>query len=134
MPDAPPVFGTILRRALRGAKVLGTMLLGEDRVIALDIDAGEAHRRIVVEAFARHGNLSLLDADGVVERVVDGAVAKRRGSPVGATYRLPDAPKFLAETSLLPPDLPDAPFAANHALDALVRASGARNEPGDKDR
>ena len=55
VPDAPPVFGGILRRALRGAKVLGAMLLGEDRVIALDVDAGEAHRRVVVEAFARHG-------------------------------------------------------------------------------
>ncbi len=123
VPDAPPVFGTILRRALRGAKLLGAMLLGEDRVIALDIDAGDAHRRVIVEAFARAGNLYLLDADGVVERVVDGAVAKRRGSSVGASYRLPDAPKLSTETSILPPDLPDEPFAANHALDALVRAS-----------
>lgn len=117
IPDEPPVFGSILRRALRGGRFLGAFLPGEDRVVYLDVDAG-GPRRVVVEAFPRFGNLYLLDADGTVERVLDGDAARHRRNPVGATYRPPDPPKIPAEESLLPADLPGGPFAANHALDA----------------
>lgn len=125
IPDRPPVFGAILRQALRGGRLLGTLLLAEDRIVAIDIDAG-GPRRLVVEAFGRHGNLYLLDADGCVERVLDGDAAQHRGNPVGARYALPPAPKIPAEASLLPADLPDEPFACNHALDRLARAEQAR--------
>ena len=121
IPDRPPVFGAILRKALRDGRLLGTLLLSEDRIVAIDIDAG-GPRRLVVEAFGRHGNLLLLDADGHVERVLDGEAAKHRGNPVGAKYELPPAPSIPPEASLLPPDLPDEPFACNHALDRLARA------------
>ena len=125
VPDRPPVFGAILRKALRGGRLLGTRVPSEDRIVAIDIDAG-GPRRLVVEAFGRHGNLLLLDADGLVERVLDGDAAKHRGNPVGARYALPPAPKIPPEVSLLPPDLPDEPFAANHALDRLARAEQAQ--------
>jgi predicted ribosome quality control (RQC) complex YloA/Tae2 family protein len=125
VPDRPPVFGAILRKALRGGRLLRTLVLQEDRIVAIDIDAG-GPRRLVVEAFGRHGNLLLLDADGVVERVLDGDAAKHRGNPVGARYALPPAPKIPPEVSLLPSDLPDEPFAANHALDRLARAEQAQ--------
>ncbi|MHC5051377.1 MAG: NFACT RNA binding domain-containing protein [Planctomycetota bacterium] len=121
VPDRPPVFGAILRQALRGGRLLGTLLLSEDRIVAIDVDAG-GPRRVVVEAFGRHGNLLLLDADGTVERVLDGEAAKHRGNPIGARYALPPAPKIPPEASLLPDELPDEPFACNHALDRLARA------------
>lgn len=138
VPDSPPVFGAILRDALRGGRWLGAMLLGEDRVIALDFDCGDSARRVVVEAFARQGNLLLLDADGVVERVIDGAVAKRRGTGVGANYTPPPAPEFTDDASCLPKLESDDPFAVNHALDAMFRAEGqearAKNEERDRER
>ena len=115
VPKTPPVFGAILRKALRDGRLLGTLLLSEDRIVAIDIDAG-GPRRLVVEAFGRHGNLLLLDADGHVERVLDGEAAKHRGNPVGAKYELPPAPSIPPEASLLPPDLPDEPFACNHRM------------------
>jgi predicted ribosome quality control (RQC) complex YloA/Tae2 family protein len=121
VPDRPPVFGSILRKALRGGRLLGTMLLAEDRIVAIDVDAG-GPQRVVVEAFGRHGNLLLLDAHGTVVRVLDGDAAKHRGNPVGARYALPPAPKIPPEDSLFPADLPDEPFACNHALDRLARA------------
>jgi predicted ribosome quality control (RQC) complex YloA/Tae2 family protein len=124
VPDRPPVFGAILRKALRAGRVLGTMLPARDRIVYLDVEAN-GPRRVVVEAFSPHGNLLLLDAEGIVERVLDGGAARHRGNPVGAPYTLPPAPQIPPEESLLPADLPDEPFAANLALDRLVRAAQA---------
>ncbi|MGH7163835.1 MAG: NFACT RNA binding domain-containing protein, partial [Planctomycetota bacterium] len=131
VPDEPPVLGTILRRALRGGTLLGTMLLAKDRVLGVDVRRGEESYRLVVEALPRHANLLLLDAAGTVLRVLDGEAAKRRGNPVGAIYRLPTAPAFRDEPSLLPDDLPAEPFAVNHRLDRLARET-ARGEGRDE--
>jgi predicted ribosome quality control (RQC) complex YloA/Tae2 family protein len=135
VPDSPPVLGSILRRALRGGRFLGTMLLAEDRVVAVDVEVAGEPRRLVAEALPRHGNLLLLDREGRVERVLDGEAAKRRGNGVGSAYTLPRAPAFREEPSLLPPGL-EGPFAANHALDRMareVREDSAQDEDG-KDR
>jgi predicted ribosome quality control (RQC) complex YloA/Tae2 family protein len=133
VPPEPPVFGSILRRALKGGRLLGTTLLGEDRIVAIDIDATEP-KRLVVEAFSRHGNLLLLDAQGTVERVLDGEAARHRGNPVGATYALPPAPKIPAEASLLPAELPEGPFAANLALDRVAREEREEAQGEDAER
>ncbi len=128
VPERPAVLGGIFRRALRGARFLGSMLLQDDRVFALDFDAGTM-RRLVVEALPRHPNLYLLDENGRVDRVLNGDAARHRGNPVGSTYAPPKPPPNVKdaaqnEASLLPADLPAGPFAANHALDALARTTG----------
>jgi predicted ribosome quality control (RQC) complex YloA/Tae2 family protein len=135
VPLEPPVFGSILRRALRGGRLLGTALLAEDRIVGIDVDPGEP-KRLVVEAFSRHANLLLLDAGGTVERVLDGEAARHRGNPVGAVYKLPKPPKIPDEESILPADLPQGPFAANLALDRLAREerTEAKGEEAEKDR
>jgi predicted ribosome quality control (RQC) complex YloA/Tae2 family protein len=120
VPEKPPVFGSILRSALRGGRIEAITLLGEDRVVAIDVNC-HGPKRLVVEAFARHANLLLLDADGTVVRVLDGEAARHRGNPVGATYAPPAPPKIPAEQSLLPKDLPETPFAVNLALDRVAR-------------
>lgn len=132
VPPRPPVFGSILRTALRGGRVEDISLLGEDRIVVIDVGA----RRLVVEAFARHGNLLLLDAEGTVERVLDGDAARHRGNPVGAKYAPPEPPKIPEEESLLPADLPDGPFAANLHLDRLLREESgeAKEESAEKAR
>jgi predicted ribosome quality control (RQC) complex YloA/Tae2 family protein len=132
-PDAPPVLGQILRRALRGGRVLGAALVGEDRILALDVETAEGRRRLVLEALPRHPNLLLLSGEGEVLRVLDGEAAKHRGNPVGARYRPPPAPSFKEEPSLLPEPPGEGPFAANFALDRLARADieagrGGRSE------
>ena len=118
VPDRPPMFGSILRRALRGLQIRGIGLLGEDRLLAIDVDGPQ---RLILEAIPNRPNLLLLDADGVIERVLDGEASKRRGTPIGAEYTRPPAPNFPADDSVLPDDLPDDPFAANHHLDRLAR-------------
>ncbi|MHC4959748.1 MAG: NFACT RNA binding domain-containing protein [Planctomycetota bacterium] len=133
VPKTPPVFAAILRRALRGAKVLGATMIGEDRVIALDVSTADGPLRLVAEALPRYTNLLLLDEDGTVKRVLDGEAAKRRENSVGHRYTAPQPRTFPPQESLLPADLPDEPFAANHALDALARgeateAAGQRDE------
>ncbi|MHC4955040.1 MAG: NFACT RNA binding domain-containing protein [Planctomycetota bacterium] len=136
IPDRPPMFGSILRRALRGGRVLGVALLAEDRIVAVDVEVGGEPRRLVVEAISSHPNLLLLDKGGTVERVLDGEVAKRRKNPIGASYALPPAPKFTEEESLLPADLPAEPYAANFFLDKLARTgvSEAKAEKEGKQR
>jgi len=136
IPDRPPMFGSILRRALRGGRVLDATMLAEDRILALDFEVGGEPKRLVLEAISSHPNLLLLKANGEVERVLDGEVAKRRGNPIGATYQLPPAPKFRDEESLLPSDLNDGPFAANLHLDRLVReeVTSAREQVDEKSR
>jgi len=124
VPEKPPVFGSILRSALRGGRIEDIALLGEDRVVAIDVSC-HGEKRLVVEAFARHGNLLLLDADGTVVRVLDGDAARHRATPVGATYGPPAPPKIPAEEALLPADLPEEPFAFNLALDRIARAEVA---------
>jgi predicted ribosome quality control (RQC) complex YloA/Tae2 family protein len=133
VPDAPPVFAAILRKSLRGGRVLGATMIGEDRVVALDFSTADGPLRLVAEALPRYTNLLLLDEDGTVKRVLDGDVAKRRANSVGQRYTAPQPREFPPEDSLLPDDLPEAPFAANHALDARARseateAAGQREE------
>ncbi|MDH3590927.1 MAG: NFACT RNA binding domain-containing protein [Planctomycetota bacterium] len=130
VPDKPPVFGAILRSAVRGGKVLGVTMPARDRVFFLDIDAGSI-KRIVVEALSRHANLLLLDDKGVVTRVVNGEAAKRRGNPVGAVYGLPTPPKIPDEASLVGELESDQPFAFNFALDRLVTGEAAQQEEED---
>lgn len=136
VPDRPPMFGSILRRALRGGRVADARLLAEDRIYALDFEVGGETKRLVLEAIGTHPNLLLLKDDGEVERVLDGEIAKRRGNPIGAVYSLPPAPKFREEDSLIPAELPDEPFAVNRFLDGLAReeVSSARKETDEKKR
>ena len=136
IPDRPPMFGSILRRALRDGRLTAISLLGEDRLAALDFEVGGQPRRLVLEAIAAHPNLLLLDADGKVERVMDGEVAKKRGNPIGADYTPPPPPKFRPEESLLPDDLEPADFAANFHFDQLARegVSTAKAEKEERQR
>ncbi|MHC4849186.1 MAG: NFACT family protein [Planctomycetota bacterium] len=129
IPDRPPMFGSILRRALRGTRVAGIHLLGEDRLLVIELDGS---RRLILEAVPNRPNLLLIDAQGTVERVLDGEASKRRGTPIGARYAPPPAPKFRDEESLIPDDLPEAAFAANHHLDGLARG-GVSEEKREKE-
>ena len=83
VPDKPPMFGAILRNALRGGRLVDATMPGNDRIVFLDFDSG-GPRRLVVEAFARHANLYLLDAAGTVGRRVGGDGAGQRRHPGGA--------------------------------------------------
>ncbi|MEM8884701.1 MAG: NFACT RNA binding domain-containing protein [Planctomycetota bacterium] len=128
VPDRPPMFGSILRRALRDTQIRGVCLLGDDRVWALDVEGADGLKRLILEAVPNRPNLLLVNADGEVERVLDGEIAKRRGTPIGAAYERPAPPNLRPEESVLPEDLDDTPFAANHWL-----ASRAREGVEEKD-
>ncbi|MHC4940432.1 MAG: NFACT RNA binding domain-containing protein [Planctomycetota bacterium] len=128
IPDQPPMFGSILRRALRGTRILGITLLGDDRLLAVDVDGP---KRLILEAIPNRPNLLLVDAEGMVERVLDGEASKRRGTPIGAAYARPPAPKLREEESLLPDGL-EGDFAANHHLDGLARG-GVSEEKKEKE-
>lgn len=131
-PKTPPVFGVILRKALRGARLTGVEMPAEDRVVVYTFAIGDDSCRLVVEALPRHGNLLLLDSDGRVKRVLDGEAAKHRGNSVGSPYAAPEPPRIGApDASLLPDDLPEAPFAANYFLDGLFRSKQDISPAGD---
>lgn len=128
VPSRPPVFCTLLRNELRKGRLLGTLLLGTDRIVAVDVQTHGGPRRLVAEIFMRRGNLLLLDEHGTVLRVLDGDAAAHRGNRVGDPYRLPPTPDIPDEPSLLPADLPAEPFAANLALDALLEQEAGKRQ------
>jgi predicted ribosome quality control (RQC) complex YloA/Tae2 family protein len=66
-PAAPPAFAQYLRAHLVGARVAGVSLLGEDRLVAVDLRSREGAARLVLSLLGRRSNLYLLDLE---ERLV----------------------------------------------------------------
>jgi predicted ribosome quality control (RQC) complex YloA/Tae2 family protein len=66
-PAAPPVFAQYLRAHVVGARVAALRLLGEDRLVAVDLRSREGAVRLLLSLFGRRSNLYLFDAE---ERLV----------------------------------------------------------------
>jgi predicted ribosome quality control (RQC) complex YloA/Tae2 family protein len=66
-PAVPPAFAQYLRAHVVGARVAALSLLGEDRLVAVDLRIREAAARLLLSLLGRRSNLYLLDAQ---ERLV----------------------------------------------------------------
>jgi predicted ribosome quality control (RQC) complex YloA/Tae2 family protein len=115
-PEHPYAAQAVLRRALEGARLAGIAALPGDRVVALELAKAEGALRLVAELTGRHGNLFLLDADGVIRASAGRNLSQRRELVVGRPY-VPPAP---------PPGAADAPRGA---VTPLAGAEGAWDFP-----
>ncbi len=133
LPETPPVLAAILRTALRGGLIEAIFLPAEDRVVFLDVSGARGRYRLVLELFPRFPNLLLLDAEGRVERTLDGEAARRRNHPVGSPYSLPPAPTLPPEESL-GGNARGGEFPLNHEIDRLFREPAVPEESRDSER
>jgi predicted ribosome quality control (RQC) complex YloA/Tae2 family protein len=63
-PDAPPRFAQYLRAHVGNARIAGVRLIGDERQLALRLQAREGHFDLLLSIFGRRSNLYLLDAQG----------------------------------------------------------------------
>ena len=66
-PATPPAFAQYLRAHVVCARVAALSLLGEDRLVAVDLSGREGSARLLLSLLGRRSNLYLLDAE---ERLV----------------------------------------------------------------
>jgi len=91
-PDSPFAWQAPLRQALEGARLEAITLLPGDRVVTLGFERAGGPVRLVAELTGRHGNLLLLDADGLVRYMASRAAAPGRRLAPGQPWTPPPSP------------------------------------------
>ena len=112
-PPKPGAFVMLLRRHLRGGRVLAVRQCGWDRVVVFDVERRDGHTTRTVQLIAEltgiHGDLLLLEREEVL-----GSVHRDRRNRSGDAY-----------VSLRPQDKRDPREVSIEELAALVRAEPA---------
>ncbi len=130
-PDSPFAWQAPLRQALEGARLESLQLLAGDRVVTLRLARAGGPLLLVAELTGRHGNLLLVDADGLVRFMASRAAAPGRRLAPGQPWT-PPAPSPAAERK--PPRFapsPSGPFPWSLAVErryAAVEAGRALAE------
>ena len=126
-PPTPPLFCTLLRKHLSGAKLADVRQAGFERVLTLTFEARDemgfaCERRLVAEIMGKYSNLIFTDGEGrilAVLRPVDFTTSRLRQVLPGMRYELP------------PPQDKQNPLAADEAS-FLAAADTAGNMNADK--
>jgi predicted ribosome quality control (RQC) complex YloA/Tae2 family protein len=84
-PPSPPAFCQYLRAHFQGARSDGFRQIPDDRIVEWKLTTKEGPRILLCELTGRKANLSVLDAERIVLRQLDG---DREG--IGRTYHLPE--------------------------------------------
>ena len=98
-PKVPPMFCTLLRKHLIGAKFLGVSQPGFERVAEISFDAKDemgfpVERKLVCEVMGKFSNLIFTDGEGKILaalRPVDFTTSEKRQVLPGMRYELPPA-------------------------------------------
>ncbi len=94
-PAVPFPFQGQLRAELLGRRLEALERLGEDRVLSFRFGApGAPARQLVAELTGRHGNLFLLDENGLILGSALPNLSKQRANGAGARYQPPDRTKL----------------------------------------
>lgn len=88
-PDTPFGWQGLLRRELEGARLAGLERWPGDRVVALRFERPTGPATLVAELTGRHGNLFLLDADGLIRASAGRNLSSRRELVPGRRYEPP---------------------------------------------
>jgi predicted ribosome quality control (RQC) complex YloA/Tae2 family protein len=127
-PETPFGWQGLLRRELEGARLASLTLLPGDRVVALAFERAAGPLRLVAELTGRHGNLFLLDAEGVIRASAARNLSSKRHLVAGQPYLPPSLPSATAtpgptalpipspSPSRFTPD-PTAPFPLSAAVE-----------------
>lgn len=126
-PQTPPLFCTLLRKHLSGARLADVCQVGFERVLTLVFEARDemgfaCERRLVAEIMGKYSNLIFTDGEGKilsVLRPVDFTTSRLRQVLPGMRYELP------------PPQDKHDPLAADEEA-FLAAAAAAGNMSADK--
>jgi predicted ribosome quality control (RQC) complex YloA/Tae2 family protein len=88
-PAAPPAFAQYLRAHVVGARVAALSLLGEDRLVAVDLRIREGAARLLLSLLGRRSNLYLLDAEERLVAALRPLEATRPELALGQPWRRP---------------------------------------------
>ncbi len=91
-PETPFGWQGLLRRELEGARLAALTLLPGDRVVALTFERAAGQVRLVAELTGRHGNLFLLDAEGIIRASAARNLSSKRHLVAGQPYLPPSPP------------------------------------------
>lgn len=96
-PDKPLRFQELLRSRVKNGRVLSVRQLGTDRIVLVEIRAGDELFRLYARLWSGAGNVILCDSDGAI---VDAMARKpAKGETAGGVYR----PEEAAAASKGPP-------------------------------
>lgn len=94
-PASPFAFVMKLRKELVGARVVAVRQVGDDRVVAVDVERGPRHPQgaarltLLAELSAHHPNLFLLDAAGTILATLTSPRSAKRALRTGSPYEPP---------------------------------------------
>ena len=89
-PPSPPRFAQWLKAHVSGARIEGLRLLGEDRVLALDLTVPTGDVRLVLQLLARRSNVYALDAQGCLVAALRSLEGTRPELALGAPWKAPE--------------------------------------------
>lgn len=123
--ERPSAFVALLRKHLLGARLTGCGAVAGDRVAQLAFRRGPGpapDSTLMAELTGRHGNLFLVDRDGVILGSLRANVSHRRKLVAGEPYVLPSPPP--GGVPVRPAALPaDAAGAASREVEREVEAA-----------
>jgi predicted ribosome quality control (RQC) complex YloA/Tae2 family protein len=90
-PAEPPAFAQFLRAHLDRARFAGARIVGDDRQLALRLDAREGAFDLLLQLLGPRSNLYLLEADGPLRATLRPLAETRRDLAVGDPWRSPES-------------------------------------------
>jgi predicted ribosome quality control (RQC) complex YloA/Tae2 family protein len=122
-PETPHGWQAPLRQALEGARLEALTLHADDRLVTLRFMRSSGPLRLEAELTGRHGNLVLVDGEGVVRALATRAAAPGRRLAVGLPWS-PPLPRPAGEQAAAPRFEPEAgaPFPWSAAIERRYAA------------
>jgi predicted ribosome quality control (RQC) complex YloA/Tae2 family protein len=121
-PPAPEplAFQGLLRRELAGARLSAIEASAGDRVVRLRFERAAGPLSLVAELTGRHGNLLLVDGEGVIRALAGRNLSQRRVLAQGQPYEPPAAREGEGGELRFTP-VPGATFPLSAAIEAHYR-------------
>lgn len=124
----PPAFTQYLRAHVVGAAIVRVEQVGDDRLLAVDLEGREGSARLLLSIFGRRSNVFLMDGEGRVAAALRPLDATRPELALGEPWRAPASrPPSAGEDRFA--DVPEARLLeAIEAHYGVAEAEGAQAE------
>lgn len=88
-PPNPPAFVSWLRSHMKGARLISSSLLSDDRILALRFETHEGEFQIILALLGVRSNLYVINAEGQVVALLRSAADTRAEIGMGDTFKPP---------------------------------------------
>jgi len=116
----PLAFQVLLRRELSGARLSAIQASPGDRLVVLRFERAAGPLSLIAELTGRHGNLLLVDGEGVIRALAGRNLSQRRLLAAGQPYQPPAAREGEGGAPRFAP-VPGATFPLSAAIEAHYR-------------